>query len=347
MKLLRISSALIAILATAGSAHAQRYELSGSRVAVYNLVGAIRVEAGSGSSTVVEVEKGGRDANKLEVRTSNINGAQTLVVIYPGDDIVAEDMGRGSQSTMRINADGTFNDGRATRRVRISGRGDRDAIHAHANIIVRLPQGTALDANLAVGNIDANRTAGELDLETASGDVTGTGNRGNVTAESASGNLVIRNVQGDVDAETASGDIEVTTATAQTISAETASGSVTLSDATAQDIDLESASGNIRVTDTRAPKLKAESASGDVRAELDGDVRDVDVSTASGDAEVAVSASFAGEVEMETASGEIDVDFPINIIRKQRNHLRGTIGTGGSARVSLESASGNVRLLRR
>ena len=348
MKFLRTISLPILLLLPV-AAHAQRHELNGSKVAVYNLVGTMRIEAGTGSSTVVEVERTGRDAGHLEIRTSNINGAQTLVVIYPGDEIVAEDFSRGMQTTMRLNDDGTFNDGRARRRVRIvGGRGGRDGTHAAANIIVRLPRGTALDANLAVGNIIANGTASALDLETSAGDVSSTGNRGSVKAESASGDLVVNNVEGDVDLETASGDIEIAGATSQSVKAETASGEVTVTDVSAaQEIDLESASGNVRVTRARTPVLKAESASGNVRAELDGDVREVDISTASGNAEVTLAATFTGEIEMETASGDIDVDFPLNIIRQQRNHLRGTIGSGGTARVSLETASGDVRLMKR
>jgi hypothetical protein len=351
MKLLatRTFITLTGLLATAATAHAQRHELSGDRVAIYNLVGTLRIEAGSGRTTTVEVERLGRDAGRLNVRTDNINGVPTLIVAYPGDEIVAENMERGTNTTLRVNDNGTFSDGRSGgKRVRITtGRGDNDAVHAQANIVVRLAQGTAINANLGVGNITAAGTAGALDLETSAGDVSSTGNRGSVNLESASGNLTVANAEGDVDLETASGDIDINGANGQKVNAETASGSVTVAGVSAQDLDLESASGNIRVTRSRAPRLKAGSASGNVRVELDGDVRDVEVSTASGNAEVAVPASFAGEVEMETASGDIDVDFEIKILRKQRGELRGTIGNGGLGRISLETASGDVRLMRR
>lgn len=339
----------VALLISTAAAHAQRHELTGNRVAVFNLAGTMRLEGGTGSTTTVEVERVGRDAARLNVRTENINGVSTLIVQYPGDEVVAENMQRGTNTTIRMNENGTFNDGRATgRRVRITtGRGDNDATHAQANIVVRLAAGTAIDANLAVGNITATNTTGALDLETSAGDVSSSGNRGAVRLESASGSLTVENAQGEVELETASGDIEINGANGARVNAETASGSVTAANVTTQDMELESASGNIRVTRSRSPRLKAESASGSVRAELDGDVRTVDISTASGDAEVVVPANFTGEVEMETASGDIDVDFQINIVRQQRGHLRGTIGSGGSGRISLETASGDVRLMRR
>jgi DUF4097 and DUF4098 domain-containing protein YvlB len=80
---------------------------------------------------------------------------------------------------------------------------------------------------------------------------------------------------------------------------------------------------------------------------LDGEVRNVEMETASGSVEVIVPAGFTGEVEIETASGDIDVDFPLTVTSQRRNYLRGTVGTGGTARVYLSSASGDVRLLKR
>jgi DUF4097 and DUF4098 domain-containing protein YvlB len=338
----------VATLSLPAALHAQRHELTGNRVAIYNLVGTMRIEAGTGSSTTVEVTRNGRDAASLDVRTFSTNGVSTLVVRYPGDDIVAENMERGTNTTIGVNDNGTFNGGRATRRVRVTtGRGDRDAIHAQADIIVRLAPGTSIDANLAVGSITANNTSGALDLETSSGDIASTGNRGEVKLESASGDLTVTNATGDVEVETASGDIEINGITGKRVDAETASGTVTVTGVTADDVEVESASGNVRVARTRAARLKAESASGNVRAELDGDVREISVSTASGDAEVVVPSAFSGEVEMETASGDIDIDFELRATRRSRGHLRATIGDGGNGRISLETASGDVRLLRR
>ena len=73
----------------------------------------------------------------------------------------------------------------------------------------------------------------------------------------------------------------------------------------------------------------------------------MEISTASGTAEAFLPANFAGQVELETASGDVEVDFPMTVSRQTRHHLRGTIGQGGSARVSVSAASGDVRVLRR
>ena len=349
MKLLRFVVPALLVVNAPVDVHAQRYELSGNHVALYNLAGNIRIEPGTGSTTVVEVTKGGRDASRLTIRSNAIDGVPTLRVIYPADEIVAPQLQRGSNTNLRVDEEGTFGRTRDGRRVNIrSGdRADSDALHAQADLVVRVPANVRLDANLAVGDITSNAVNGELELENSSGNITVTGHRGNLNAESASGGISVTNVDGDLDLESASGGITVNGARSASIKIEVASGSIRVTEATATSIDLETASGDIRVTRSRAPTLKAESASGSVRAELDGEVRNVELETASGTAEAVLSASFAGEVEMETASGDIDVDFPINVTSRRRSYLRGTVGSGGSARVYLSSASGDIRLLRR
>jgi hypothetical protein len=349
MRALRTPITLLALAISASAANAQRYELSGNRVALYNVAGSMRIEAATGSTVVVEVERLGRDAQRLTVRTNALDGVPTLRVIYPGDEVVVEDMDRGTQTTVEVDEEGTWGRVRGGKRMRVtSGRGrDADAIHASARIVVRVPPGVSVDANLAVGDLTATNVAGNLELESSAGSITSTGNRGELKAETASGDITVGNTQGDLELETASGDIEIRSANGQRINAETASGSITVNDARAQALNVETASGSIRVTASSAPTVKAETASGSVRVELTGEVRDVEISTASGTAEAVLPANFAGEVELETASGDLDVDFPMTVSRQSRNHLRGTIGQGGSARVSLSAASGDVRLLRR
>jgi lia operon protein LiaG len=339
--------ALIALIAQPQAAHAQRYELTGANVAIYNLAGSIRIEPGTGSNVVVEVKLTGRDANRLTVKTDAVGGVPTLRVIYPGDEIVADQMDAGSETTVRVNDDGTFNGSRSGRRMKIKGRGANDATHAQADLVVRMPAGVRLDAHQAVGDLNAQDISGELSLHSSAGQIGISGGSGGIHAETASGEIGVQNTTGNLDLSSASGEVGVQNATARSISIHVASGSIDVQDAKADRIELETASGEVTVSRTTTARLKASSASGNVRAQLDGDVRDVDLSTASGNAEALVAASFSGNVELETASGTVDVDFPINIAMKRRNHVRGTIGEGGSARVSLSSASGNVKLLKR
>src|SRR5688500_20351319 len=72
--------------------HVERIVLEGRDVAVHNLVGALRVEGGSGDRVVVEVTRKGRDGGRLTLATGEVRGRQTLRVIYPSDRITYSDM---------------------------------------------------------------------------------------------------------------------------------------------------------------------------------------------------------------------------------------------------------------
>ena len=113
---LRIGSGALLVMALAtpfaldvAPAQAQeQHRVSGTEVAIYNLAGEVEVVRGGGSDVVVEVTRGGSDASQLDVAISEINGRQTLRVIYPADEIVYGELGRGSKSTVRGRDDGTF-----------------------------------------------------------------------------------------------------------------------------------------------------------------------------------------------------------------------------------------------
>jgi len=96
---------LVALLATptVGVAQSASYVLKGDSVAVYNLVGELRVEPASarGGDVTVELRRGGADAARLEVRTGPLRGRETLRVIYPDDVISLPDWGGAGAGTPR------------------------------------------------------------------------------------------------------------------------------------------------------------------------------------------------------------------------------------------------------
>src|SRR4051812_31485522 len=97
-----------AALSLAGGAAAQeRFTIAGERAAVYNVAGTMRVEAGTGSSVVVEVTRAGNDAGRLSVRRTDAGEVGTVAVVYPDDDVVYPELG-GSRTTLDVRSDGTF-----------------------------------------------------------------------------------------------------------------------------------------------------------------------------------------------------------------------------------------------
>ena len=81
---LAISAALAALSgpALSGAQSAERYTMSGSEIAIYNLVGSIRAIGGSGSDVVVTVARAGKDASQLRVENGPLGGRSALRVIH-------------------------------------------------------------------------------------------------------------------------------------------------------------------------------------------------------------------------------------------------------------------------
>ena len=133
-----LSLLVAAALATARPLGGQKtHRLDGPRVAIYNLAGRVEVVPGEGPHAVVEIVRGGDDADRLSVATGRVGDREALRVIYPDDRVVYPEMGR-SNTTIRVRDDGTFLDGwRGGDEVRISGRGR--GLEAYADITVRVP----------------------------------------------------------------------------------------------------------------------------------------------------------------------------------------------------------------
>jgi len=169
---------------SASPAHAaqqpERRTLAGGRVAIYNLAGVMRLERGTGSDVMVELTRGGPDAGKLQIATGPLRGRETLRVIYPDDEIVYRELGRGSNTTLHVRDDGTFNDhedrGRGRRwsdegrRVRIAGSGG--GLEAHADVRIAIPAGKRVEVYLAVGQAFASNVDGDLRVDVAAANVT-------------------------------------------------------------------------------------------------------------------------------------------------------------------------------
>src|SRR6059036_2481280 len=140
--------AAVAFVSVPAVAQTSRHVLKGDSVAVYNLVGELRVEAGAGSDVVVEIQRGGADAAKLDVQSGPLRGRETLRIIYPDDVISMPEWGRGWNTTLRVRDDGTFGEehGRHDRggwfrdghEVRITGR-NRGGLEAYADLRVSVP----------------------------------------------------------------------------------------------------------------------------------------------------------------------------------------------------------------
>jgi len=343
----------VAFLATPASAQTSRQVLKGDSVAIYNLVGELRVEAGSGSDVTVEIERGGADAAKLDVQTGPLRGRETLRIIYPADVISMPDWGRGWNTTLRVRDDGTFGEehGRHDRggwfrdghEVRITGRG-RGGLEAFADLRVSVPKGKNVALYLGVGKAFVSNVDGVIRVYVASADVAADRTRGSLRVETGSGNVDLRTAAGDVSLASGSGDITVSGVDGASLKLETGSGNVTLSDAKAPIFQVETGSGDIEATAASGNDLSFETGSGNVDVALVATFQSLRIETGSGDVTLKVPPTLGAEVDLDTGSGDIDLGgLTLQVRRIAHDHVTGTLGDG-KGRVSVETGSGNVHL---
>jgi lia operon protein LiaG len=335
-------------------AQTSRHTLKGDSVAIYNLVGELRVEAGSGSDVVVEIQRQGADAAKLDVQSGPLRGRETLRVIYPDDVIVIPEWGRGSNTTMRVRDDGTFGDERGGRhdrsgwfgeghQVRITGRG-RDGLEAYADLRVSVPSGKNVALYLGVGKAFVTNVDGTIRVWVASADVAADRTKGSLRVESGSGNVDVHTAAGDVNLETGSGDITLAGMDGSSLRLDTGSGNVTLTDGKAATLHVETGSGEIEATATSGDELSFETGSGNVEVALVTTFRSVRIETGSGDVTLKVPPTLGAEVDLDTGSGDIDLGgLTLQVRRVAHDHVTGTLGDG-KGRVSVETGSGDVHL---
>lgn len=342
---LALATALLVSPTLARAQQVESYRLSGDRIEIYNLVGRVDVEAGSGSEVTVEVARGGADRAELSVETGPLGGAETLRVIFPDDRIVYPEMSRRSRTEMRVRPDGTFGGrSRSSDRVTITGSGR--GMEAFADLTIRVPRGQRIGVFLGVGEVDVRNVEGDLVVDVAAARVTSAGTRGNLMIDTGSGSVDVMGAQGDVSVDTGSGSVEVADITGQRLMVDTGSGSVIGGNINVADLNVDTGSGRIELRTVTSPRVELETGSGSVRVDLTQDVELLDIDTGSGSVTVTIPENTGAEVNVESSSGGIDFDMPVTVRRFSRQAVRGILGDGEGL-IRVDTGSGSIRFLRR
>ena len=159
----------------------------------------------------------------------------------------------------------------------------------------------------------------------------------NLTVRVPAGLLLrIGTVSGDVLAEGLTGDLDL----------RSVSGDVRLSGGEGPSISLETVSGDVELLDGKAPEVYGHTISGEVtfRGPIlkDGTY---EFATTSGDIALTIPDRPDAKMSAATFSGRFSSDLPTtqNEQRRTRHRYNATWGNG-SARLDLESLSGNIRI---
>lgn len=109
-------------------------------------------------------------------------------------------------------------------------------------------------------------------------------------------------------------------------------------------VQAESVNGALRIEDI-AGEIEAETTNGSIRASYQtvGGGRHR-FETTNGEVRVYLPADAGGDIEAETVNGSIEVDFPMNLTRTSRHHVRGSFGSGSSS-FEVSTVNGSVTVL--
>ena len=346
-KLRGVAATAAALAVLAAPTRAQEvHRISGAEVSIYNLAGHTRVVRGSGSDVVVRITRGGADAARLSVETGTVGGRATLRVIYPGDQVVYSEMGRGSRTTVRVREDGTFWGRSGSRGSSVDIRGSGRGLEAWADLVIEVPAGKDFAANVAVGDMEANGLQGEIRLATGSGGVEAVDVTGSLEVDTGSGSATVERIRGSLSVDTGSGSVTVRDVEGATIEIDTGSGRVRGSGLTTSRLGVDTGSGSIDLDGVSSPEVVLDTGSGSVEVTLLRDVDLLDVDTGSGSVTIYAPEDLGAQVEIDTGSGGIDMDFAVQVRSVRRDHVVGTLGDGRGT-IRIDTGSGGIRLLKR
>jgi hypothetical protein len=345
----RTALSVLLFPALAGAQQMERFTLDGPEVAVYNLVGTLKVEGG-GDRVVVEVTRAGRDAGRLTILQGAVHGRTALRVRYPADWIVyPRDGYHDGRSTFTVNDDDTFGGdddrGWSRDRRRIEVRSNGDGLEAHADIRVIVPRGKTVFLRQGMGETTIDNVDGRLDVSVAASRVRVSHVRGSLSLDTGSGGVEVSDMTGDLNLDTGSGGAVLDGVRGGKLHLDMGSGSLRGRAIDVTELVADVGSGGIRLAGVKTPRLHLETGSGGGDVELLAPVNDVSIDAGSGGVTLRLPSSLGATVDVETGSGGIDTDFEVKVARMERRSLHGTIGDG-RGHVKIEAGSGTVRLLR-
>lgn len=232
-----------------------------------------------------------------------------------------------------------------TLRVKFAASGRTLLIMPQKELTILLPRSLMLDrlsVDVASAEADIRTDARKTIVQAASGEVTLALSDGeSVDVSTASGAVSAKLAQmADVSIDTASGKITLDASQVTgAVELDSASGDMTLTVGTAKRLTAETSSGEIELAAGEISEVSFDSASGDIRAVFTAMPRDCEIDTASGGIRLTLPKDASFVAEVDTASGDFDCEFAV--VRKGNRYTCGT----GEARLELESASGNIRVL--
>jgi DUF4097 and DUF4098 domain-containing protein YvlB len=337
---------LPAVAAPGAGDHASgSFSVTDAKVHVYDLVGRVELVAGTGPAVRLDATFGGRDGARLGVANLAKDGT-AFIVKFPSDHIHWSDRGRHGNTSIDVNADGTFDEhengwDHGVRHVRID---DRDGgLEAWADLHISVPRGQQIVVHVGTGHVAVTNVNGDLLVLASAADVDVQGASGALKVATGSGDVTANGVNGNLAIDTGSGSVHARDLDGEDVKIETGSGDVTASAVRAPKLKAQTGSGQVEIDGVRSREIVLGTGSGDVTLQLLANVERLKIETGSGDVKVRAPSSLDASVRVGTGSGGIDSDFALKNLRRGDGGLSGIIGEGrGSILVSTGSGSVHI-----
>jgi len=208
--------------------------------------------------------------------------------------------------------------------VRVSAKGEwGEPVYAEFEISV--PRGMALEMSGASLEVTIEGSAGDVTVSTAEGGILLVGGSGNVALNAVDGDVTVSLASGKIAINAVDGDVSVSESSGA-IAATAVDGDVILEGITSDNVSVNAVDGDIS---------------------YDGTITDGGryvLSTHDGDLDVLIPDGANARISIDTFSGDLDTDFPVELegdFGKKR--ISFTVGTG-KALVELSAFDGTISL---
>jgi DUF4097 and DUF4098 domain-containing protein YvlB len=207
----------------------------------------------------------------------------------------------------------------------------------HAAVIVRIEVPAGSDVKVFAGSADVEITGSinTADLASSSGDSSTDDVAADAVAKSASGDITVGAVGGDLRVHTASGGLRCSSVAGSVVFV-TSSGDLEVG-AVANKVEVKATSGNVRLGEL-SHGARIANVSGDVRVLTLGE-GSLQIRSVSGDVSVGVAKGVHLHVDVETMSGLVHSDIPLD-------DGPGPGSSDNQVDLSVRSVSGNVEIAR-
>jgi Toastrack DUF4097 len=324
---LRGGAAIVAaaLLTSACTVEAQRVEGSFEKTLTVGQPADIEIMSGSGS---------------IEVRQGSVGRVEVRARVRAGDWGWSRSGLSAQERVKRIEANPPVEQqGNTVRIGEIKDPDVRDDVSISYDVTV--PPGSALRSKSGSGSQRIEGVDGDVVVSSGSGSLTLRRSGGRVRASTGSGGITAQDVGGALEASTGSGSIDGMGVKGP-ITARTSSGSIEVTQTGGGDVEASSSSGSVRVRGVQGG-VRASTTSGSLA--IEGQLeRDWRLSSSSGHVTVSVPASQGFELDANSSSGRIHVDFPITVSGTIGKHaLRGS-ARGGGPLLHVRTSSGGISI---